>query len=309
MRDPLYICNPRVDCEVCGNRRRQRKSCDACLRTGYARIDLQDSWKLTDQSAAFLVCGGPSLNNVPLDCLQERGVMSLGVNNAAAYARTSAAVFGDPQWKFHSSMFFDPKCLVFAPNAKLVRHVRMQDSDTKEFHVSNYQLKDCPNVYGFCRSGQFHPDTFFSDWYAHWGQGGKQSDRDFTRLATMIMGIRLLHYLGIREIYMLGVDFWMTSEQPYAWGGNKTSGNRIWPKLNKMLVKIKEMSAKAGVSIYNCNPDSRCDIFTYVPYEQAIGTMSEPFGDGVYDLTQWYERGTMEAHKQVRPDPVSAFFA
>lgn len=302
--DPLYIVNPRHVCIACHNRRRLRRNCEACRHTGFMQIDLHGLWA---PQPGFLVCGGPSLCDLPLEVLQERGVMSLGVNNAAAYARTDAAVFGDPQWKFHSSLFFDPKCMVFAPNGKLGRHVRMQDSETKEFYFSDKKLMDCPNVYGFSRTGHFDEKTFFTDWYVHWGRGGHDTDRDFTRLATMLMGIRLLHYLGCRTIYMLGVDFWMTKEKPYAWGGNRTSGNKIWWKIDTMLSGIKSVMKKAGVKIYNCNPETKSQCFPFVSFEDAIEHAMRPFGSEPPDLSQWYERGTMTQHKERHPDLVSDY--
>jgi hypothetical protein len=303
--DQLYVCNPRSICVECNNIKGARKKCETCKRTGYQRINLSGSWA---PQPGFLVCGGPSLQEVPIDCLQERGVMSLGVNNAAAYARTSAAVFGDPQWKFHSSLFFDPKCLVFAPNGKLCRNVRMQDSETKEFWFSDKKLAMCPNVYGFCRSGKFYGESFFSDWFAHWGMGGKQGEeREFTRLATMMMGIRLLQYLGCSTIYMLGVDFWMTKETPYAWGGNRTSGNRIWWKIDKMLTEVRVAAEKIGVTILNCNPQSKCESFEFADFSDAMVHATRPFGHDPYDLSRWYERGTMKEHRELHPKPVSDY--
>jgi hypothetical protein len=305
MRDQLYICNSKSPCPTCNCRRGARKICEDCRRTGFSRIDLQDQWS---PRPGFLVCGGPSLNDIDLDCLRERGVMSLGVNNAAAYACTSAMVFGDPQWKFHSSVFFDPKCMVFAPNAKLFRHVRMQDSDTGEYYFSKHRLMDCPNVYGLCRSGQFDPSTFFTDWFAHWGKGGKSStNREFSRLATMLLGIRILHYLGCRKIYMIGVDFWMTREQPYAWGGNRTSGNRIWWKIDKMLQGVKDMCGNAGLQIFNCNPDTKSEVFPHCPYSDAIADATAPFGPEPYDLSHWYENETMKQNRDRHPKPVEKY--
>ena len=300
----LYICNPKRTCTKCKEQRRRRKKCEHCQRTGYAAIDLENMWS---PAPGFLVCGGPSLRELDLTRLQQRGVVSLGVNNAAAYAQTNAMVFGDSQWKFHSSIYFDPKCMVFCPNAKLVRRVRMRDSKTGDFYFSEHQIKDCPNVWGLCRSARFYPEEFFTSWYAHWGKGGKMEGRDFTKIETMLLGIRLLYYLGCRTIYLLGVDFWMTDDEAYAWKENRSGGNRRWVKAESMLRDIDAVSAEAGVQIYNCNPRSQSQVFPYVSYDQAIQHASEPFGTPPYDLSDWYSHNVQRHHTALRPDPVGHY--
>ena len=53
-----------------------------------APVNLCDMWA---GAAAFLVLAGPSLNDIPLSALHEPGVLSIGCNNAAAFARTRRA--------------------------------------------------------------------------------------------------------------------------------------------------------------------------------------------------------------------------
>ena len=302
--DPLDVRNPRRLCKECNAHRRRRRRCEACGRTGYEAIDLAGSWR---GKAAFLCCGGPSLATYPLDALRDRGVVSLGVNNAAAYAQCNAFVFGDPQWKFHHSLFMDPKTWAFAPMAKLRRQLRVQAADGT-FRFADVLLQDLPGNYGIPRSGRFDGKTFLSTPYAHWGHGGKGDveQQPFRRLCTMLMGIRLLHYLGAERVYMLGVDFWMDKEQAYAWGGDATSGNRICRKINAMLEDAAGTIDRAGMAIWNCNQDSGCTVFPYARFADALQDCRSglPAGAEPPDLSLWYRRSTMEEQRERHPENV-----
>lgn len=309
----LYICNPKETCPVCNNHRRKRRNCEPCRNTGYAEINFEGQWA---PRPGFLVCPGPSLRAIHLPTLQQRGIVTVGVNNAAAYARTTAAVFGDPQSKFHSSMFFDPNCMVFCPNGKLRYHVRMQDSQTKEYWRHTSTVAECPSCYGICRSGRFVPEYFFKDYFAHWGHAGKKDDRalertgtnrPFSKLESMLIGIRLLHHMGCRIIYLVGVDHYMSKQDPYAWEAPRTGGNGRWSKADKLLQDVKEAGKDEGLQIFNCNPLSQCKVFEHISFDQAIAHATEPFGPEPYDLSTWYNKKLAKEHDALHPDPVSHY--
>ena len=291
-KDPLFVVNPKSNCAVCGGERRRRKSCKACRGTGFTPIDLSGLWA---PSPGFLVCGGPSLNDIPKEKLRERGIVSLAVNNSAGHVPVSAWVFGDPQQKFHHGMHLDPKCLTFAPNGKLRKRINIKTPQGK-FRATDICLKDCPGIFGFSRSTYFDKNTFLTDPSAHWGPGGKMTQREFTLLDTMFLGLRLLHYLGCPRVYMLGVDFNMTTESPYAFGQKKGGRNGRYGKTNKLLRDLRPIFEKDNFFVYNCNPNSKCDAFDYVPFEKAYldckgGIPPEPF-----DLSEWYEKSIAISH-------------
>lgn len=298
--DPLIIRNPKRPCGKCENTRR-RKKCEACDFTGFKPIDLGGIWA---GRPGMLVCGGPSLARTPVTRLRERGVVSVGVNNAAAYAQTTAATFGDPQWKFHHSIFFDPKCMVFAPTAKLIRKVRVKLPDGT-YRFSDRTVAECPATFGLGRTGRLHPEQFLSTEYAHWGHGGKDDqEQPFRRIASMLLGLRLLHYLGCSRIYMIGVDFWTTREQPYAWGGQQSSGNKIWWKIDRMLLDIRGEFDRSGVPVWNCNPETRSQAFPFASWTTAIADCTRYMPAGEPDLFDWYSHKKMAADRERWPEPV-----
>jgi hypothetical protein len=302
--DPLFVVNTKQGCVKCHGNRRARKKCEYCRGTGFEPISLAGLWS---PQPGFLVCGGPSLSTLPLDALRQRGVVSVGINNAGAYAPCTAMTFGDPQYKFHSACFFDPKCITFAPTGKLRRTVRIKHKGA--FRFTNVRLYECPNVFGIARRGSFKASTFLSTYFAHWGHGGQtDSEQPFRRLATMLLGIRLLHYLGCPRIYMIGVDFSIPTDKTkpgYAWGDNASAGNKIWWKIDTMMETLVPVFAEAGVEVFNCNPESNSKAFPHVPFEKAIVDCRGPIETEPFDIADWYGKKRMIVDKERHPTTLS----
>jgi hypothetical protein len=293
------VVNPKVPCPFCGGQNDSRRQCQRCGKTGMAPALLNGLWS---PAAAFLVCGGPSLNQVPFQKLRERGIASLAVNNVAGHVPVAAWCFGDSVTKFHHGLFLDPKNLAFVPMGKLTHPIQVKCPDGT-FRASTIQARHCPGVLGFSRTSLFYPETFFDTTYAHWGRGGKQPEaqRPFLCLATILLGIRLLHYLGCPRIYMLGVDFYMDEQAQYAFAQRKRPRNGRYANENAMLREMAPHASQRGLHIFNCNASSRCDVFPHVPFEEALedcrgGVPSEPF-----DLAGWYDMKETEQQRQSHP--------
>lgn len=273
MNDPLHVTNSR---EV--------------------RIDICDSLN----GAAFLVCGGPSLKEIPYQRLAERGIYSLAVNNSAGLVPCKAFVFSDPPQKFHSGIFLDPCVTVFAPLPKLKKHIRFKMMDGT-FTESTRRVRECPNVLGFKRCSEFIPENFLTSEMASWGTNkaaAKRTGREKT-VSTMLLGLRLLHYLGFRRVYMIGVDLTMTPDDTkaiqYAFPQKKESGGVLanlgsYRVINQMLVDLRPVFDAAGYHVFNCNPKSGCSAFDYVPFEHALQDCRGLVPEGEFDLAGWYEK-------------------
>lgn len=291
-------------CGPCGEAEDNRKeACTECGGTGYRLVDLCGLWA---PSAAFLVCGGPSVNKVPFHRLRERGVVSLAVNNVAGHVPVSAWVFGDPQKKFHHGLFLDPKVLTFAPLGKLDKSIRAKLPDGT-FRTLDRRVKACPGTFGISRRTVFDASTFLTTRHAHWGRGGKQPEdnRPFMCLCTMLLGIRLLHYLGCPRVYMLGVDFRMTDAEQYAFGQRCGARNGRYAKENAMLADLKPFFDAEGFRLFNCNPESGCDVFPKVTFEQAFEDCRGAVPDEPFDLADWYGKRIAEEQEEKHPDRMS----
>lgn len=249
------------------------------------------------------------MRDLPIERLRDRGVASLAINGAGAYAPVAAHTFGDPQTKFHSAMFFDPKVLSFVPQGKLFYGVQVKHAG--EFYPTAIRCCDCPSVYGFSRTSVFDADQFLTTTYAHWGNGHAEAEArsTFRRLCTPLLGIRLLHYLGCSGIYLLGVDHEVApreSDTPgYAWGDNASCGNRIWWKIDSYYERIKPVMEAAGCPIYNCNPSSKCEVFDYVPFLDALDECKGPVEDEPLDCHDWYNKRLAAEHHARHPKQLS----
>ncbi len=332
--DPLLVVDGAKVCTVCGGGRRDRKNCDACMHTGFERIDLSGKWS----RPAFLVCGGPSLANYPLEKLRGRGVMSLGVNNAAAHAPCTAFTFGDGHEKFHHALYMDPKVWCFVPDSQLRKNVRAKFPDGS-FRNLDLRICDCPMTFGVARSGRFYADDILNTWFLHWGYAGKHTKcmrlmnsntcmycgddvrtkkkadqcverekalppKPHSRICSMMLGFPLLHYLGCKRVYMLGVDGGYEGAK-YAWKEAKSGGQGEFAKINSMLRELAPVFSKAGFEVYNCFEKSRFDAFPYRSFDDALADCQGGIPEEPLDLDGWYGKKIKAANAELYPKPVN----
>jgi hypothetical protein len=261
---------------------------------------LCDHWK---GCAAFLVCGGPSLKSLPYHRLAERGICSLGINNVAGLVPVKAFTCCDPAMKFHHGIWLDGGVIKLVPKRRLGTSIRVKQDGV--FQTSSVLVRDCPAVYGYRHGGCFDHQTFLTSWEASWGVslGWHEKTGRARILFTFFLGLRLLHYLGVRRIYLLGADFHMTPENSYAFGtarhdGAAASNNNSYRQANLYCQDLKPVLAQAGVEVYNCNPDSGLRAWEHVPFAEALEDCRGAVPSGDFDLDHWYD-------KQI-PDGVNA---
>jgi hypothetical protein len=82
------------------------------FRADGTSIALKD---LFDGQAGFLVCGGPSLACHDLGQLQQRGILTLAVNNAAVVVRPQFWTCVDDPANFCDAIWRDPAVWKFVP--------------------------------------------------------------------------------------------------------------------------------------------------------------------------------------------------
>jgi len=232
-----------------------------------------------------LVCGGPSLSKIPYQRLSERGIVSLGVNNVSGLVPISAWVYSDPHEKFHHGLFLDPNVITFTPEVKLNKKIRIKENG--KFISTNIKIKDCPNTFGFKRKTSLYPEGFLKTDYAMWGYGGKQPEdtRPFTCLATMLLGLRLMCYMGCKKIYIIGADFWRPEEGQYAFAQKASCANSRYKKENAMLASVRPAIEAEGIKVYNCNPESKCTAFEYASFDDAMKECKGRVPDEPFDLS------------------------
>ena len=263
---------------------------------------LQNYW--WPSPAAFLICGGPSLLKFDLEPLRERGVMSLGVNNVAALAPVRAMCFSDPPEKFHNGIFLDGAILKFVPVSKLSKRIRIRNPDTRKLVFSTANVNHCPSVFAYRKDARWRTNDFLTADCATLGSGkdcplwqSRGSKKEEKIIFTFFVGIRLLHYLGIRNVYLLGVDFSMDASRGYAFQQKRNEGmamgnNRYYRDASRMLKELKPIFEAADFHLFNVNPDSHLTVFDYVPFEAAVSHCRHhmPKHDWEWNTSDWYEK-------------------
>ena len=246
--------------------------------------------------SAFYVCGGPSLKKLDLSFLKERGIVSLGVNNVAGYAPVKAMTFSDPASKFHHGIFFDPGIIKFVPKPKLSELVRAKMPDGS-FQWTAYEVRHCPSVFGYERDGIWQEDQFLAREKATWGVSKKHTENQGkqTILFSFFLGIRLLHYLGVRRIYLLGVDFKMDAQHHYAFGqyrheGAIGSNNNSYRVATGMLHNLRPHLDARGLEIFQTNPESALRVFDHAPLDVAIDDCRGLVPKEPLDMARYYEK-------------------
>ncbi len=264
-------------------------------RWGKQVDSLRDLWR---GCAGFMVCGGPSLKALPLERLKERGIVSLGINNASGFAPVRAATWSDPTEKFHHGISLDPSIMKFVPQPRLTDAVAVK-LPSGQFAWTDMQLCDCPNVWAYNRSCQWEPARFLDSDAATWGNNDEGVARNGRPkiIFTFFLGLRLLHYLGVRRIYLLGADFAMTDQEGggYAFneardGGAAKCNNDHYKKAAVMLAELKPILDRGGLEVFNCNRLSALEVFPHVPFDRALADCRGNVPAEPFDLNGWYAK-------------------
>lgn len=236
------------------------------------------------------------MNEVDYKRINERGICSVGINNAAAYAPVRAMVSGDPPEKFHWGTFFDPGIIKFLPKQYLAKRIRARCDEG--FRFTSFRACDCPQVYGITRTAQFDPERFFDTKFASWGVNTDCHERTGLPkcIFTFFIAFRVLHYLGVRRVYMIGVDFAMANpgmgigsyafQQKGGAGGN----NDHYRAAVKLMGLLSPVFDSAGFAVYQTNPNSRLTCFPLVKFEAALEDCRNPVPHEPFDLRDWYTK-------------------
>lgn len=260
--------------------------------------------------AGFLCCGGPSYRQFDVSKLNLPGVATVGINNTSRDLNVNFAVFSDPAEKFHHGIMLDHNICKFVPEPRLKDQFRIKHHG--DWHKLPFRVKDCPNTFGFKRNQNFEPSTFLTEDSACWGVDKKaltkRGNKHEKMLNTFFLGLRVCHYLGIRRLYLLGVDFNMSRGQEYAFA--PVSGNEGRHVTNKNSYRIatswcrmlKPYFDAAGFEVYNCNPDSALDVFPHVPFDYAVKDAIGSCPQAPYDFFGWYDKCDHDEDWSARQD-------
>lgn len=223
---------------------------------------------------AFLIGSGPSLANVNLELFNARGVVSMCMNNSVALLRPQLWCSVDAPQKWVDQLWNDAGIMKFIPISHFSKHTRTRHQGSL---IHSKRACSYPSVFGYKLAHHFDHNTFLTSPSFSWGCENKQigSDGVAGHRSVLLVAIKLLYFLGIRQINLVGIDFNMDYNNPYAFPETKPKGgvkynNSLYKVLTGRLKLLQPSFKKAGLEIRNCNPSSKLSLFPYIPFEDAI---------------------------------------
>jgi hypothetical protein len=233
-------------------------------------------------NSAFLILGGPSFGQLinsdksigfgsgshsVRQCLNYPGVLTMGINNSVKTFRPNLWISVDDPTHFIKSIWLDPTINKFVP----LDHAEKKIFDNDKWEMMDRVVGDCPNIYFYRRNEHFQHNQFLTENTFNWGNHG---DLGGGR-SVMLVAVRMLYYLGIRTIYLLGCDFHMDENTKYHFDQDRTKSsqrgnNSTYDKLIERFSLLQPIFLENNLSIYNCNPDSRLKVFPFISFEEAF---------------------------------------
>jgi hypothetical protein len=221
--------------------------------------DLQD---IFCGQTAMLVGGAPSLKEQPIELLNQRGVLTMAINNAACHFRPTMWISGDHPDCYEPQILLDPRIMKFAPS----RHVKVP--------VAGRPYATLPNMFFYTVEGNVPWDEYLSQrptvpWYNN----------------TLFVAIHTLYRMGVRRIILAGSDFGFAKESGDAdmeagdMYAHKTTLGTLERKWNldlynslvKELRLLKPLFDKAGLTLMDCSKNSRISqVYEHISLERAV---------------------------------------
>ncbi len=222
-----------------------------------------------------LVCGGPSLNDVDLSLLNQRGVLVAAVNNVAVtHVRPHLWFSYDGQHRFHLNLWRDPAIVKFLREENLARTLNQWDVD--QFVNIDDRPRDCPNVWGYKSEYGWNPKAFLTSEKPTGGTNEARLDPDGTawHQSVMLPTLRILFDLGIRRLYLLGCDFTF-GERPYCFdetfSPDQTKQNEsLYPWLNQRFAELVPHFEEHKYKVWNCTEGGALTAFPRMALADAI---------------------------------------
>jgi hypothetical protein len=260
---------------------------------------------------AFLILSGPSFVELNTEYLHDAGILTMGVNNSVRSFRPNLWTCVDNPTHFIQSIWMDSKIQKFVPYA----HAEKNLFDTIRWKEIDIKVGDCPNVFFYRRNEHFQASQFLFENSINWGNHSdlcmcgywrnksrkekvcpKCGESNFGGRSVMLPAIRLLFYLGIRTIFLLGCDFHMEygkTNYHFEQDRSKSSvsgNNGTYRLLEKRFKELMPYFSQHNLQIFNCNTQSNLDVFPKVSYRDAIDIakkflpdLNEEKTEGLYD--------------------------
>jgi len=231
--------------------------------TGQQRMsNLADIFK---GQTAILMGGAPTISEQPLRLLEQRGVLSAAMNNAARHFRPVLWFSADHPSCFEPQIVYDPGIMKFSP----VGHA--------ETIIGDKPFRGAPNIYFYANEadvpiGELLAERMQTPWYQN----------------TLLASIALLGFLGVKRIILGGSDLEF-EDKVYAHDDGLAEHER---ELNRALYtsqkydirKLKPVFDKAGVELLDSSVKSKLGgVYPVISLEEAVALCLEGFPKAMVD--------------------------
>jgi hypothetical protein len=201
----------------------------------------------------------PSMANQPLHLLEQRGVLTAALNNAAIHFRPTLWFSADNPQSFEPQIIHDPTIMKFSATG--YNAVEIAD---KPYH-------ELPNLYFYFQdekieTGEMFADNVATPWYKN----------------TMFVALSVLVHMGVKRIILGGSDLGFTGEV-YAHKTELSDEERrvnssMYSSLVFDLHKIRDLLQQAGVEFMDCSANSKMgEHYPVISMEEAVALALEDF--------------------------------
>lgn len=216
----------------------------------------------TDYRVAFLVGRGWSATPDRWRAIADSGLPAMAINDVPDGITPRMWCTGDPPHYFRRDIWLNPSVAKFCPIEYADMHLPRLSAYGPE---NQKRCEDAPNVHFFHKSVNDDPQYFLDTPWMSWGTlsfgpNTPHCDTDFGVRSSMLVGLRTLHYLGFRTVFLLGVDF-TPHEHP---------DPEYYLCLSRQLAALRRTFDAYGYNVYNTSPDSHLRVFDFVDFNDAV---------------------------------------
>lgn len=190
--------------------------------------------------------------------------MIAGTNNSWSVVKPDLWTCVDSPARFSPEGWADPRILKLVPAA----HGRGKNG---------VLARESPNVLFFKRGTRFNLESFLDQDVVDWGSEARETDSLGIKgkRSVMMAALHLLYYLGFRTVNLLGCDFRMDQEKPYAFderGSPRSTkhNNTLYKCLAARFTALRPHFEERGFRVYNCNPISHLHSFEFRSLDDAL---------------------------------------
>jgi len=251
-------------------------------------------------AGVFVTSSGPSMATADLEALKQPGLLRFGLNNSPSIIRPHLWTCMDTPGKFLESVWRDPAILKFCGEGQFDKSIQRTFRDD-DWRYCEAQIQDCPAVVHMRRNNRVDSKAWLAERSINWG-----NDKFYGGGRTVMMAVlKICYLLGIKRVYLNGVDFRMSSEYTYAFNEQRAAGavhnnNTTYKRFLAYATSISHLLAKSGMEIINCTPRSELTLFPFMPLQAAIARELRDFPNPDTEIT-WGRYLPNEA-KKITPE-------